>query len=187
MADLLQDYFNRITALNRQRGMTGNMQYGRALDASLAEGYFDAAMKNKSNSQAMANQRRALDIQQQGMDVANRALDYNQIMGWAGLGANLAGRGAELYLGRQPKTDTEVKNTPTNIPQNFQYQSPIQYASPIAGSDYEQAMMGPESGSPWGTTIDESNYLQGQVEYAPVIEPEWFDVWDYPITAPVAT
>jgi hypothetical protein len=68
MANVLQDYFSRMNALNRQRGMTGNMQYGRSLDPSIAEGYFDSYQKNKLQSQALANQKRGLDIQEKGVD-----------------------------------------------------------------------------------------------------------------------
>lgn len=68
MANVLQDYFSRMNALNRQRGMTGNMQYGRSLDPSIAEGYFDSYQKNKFQSQALANQKRGLDIQEKGVD-----------------------------------------------------------------------------------------------------------------------
>ncbi len=69
MANVLQDYFRRMNALNRQRGMTGNMQYGRSLDPSIAEGYFDSYQKNKLQSQALANQKRGLDIQEKGDDL----------------------------------------------------------------------------------------------------------------------
>ena len=68
MANVLQDYFSRMNALNRQRGMTGNMQYGRSLDPSIAEGYFDSYQKNKLQSQTLANQSRGLDIQEKGVD-----------------------------------------------------------------------------------------------------------------------
>ena len=68
MANVLQDYFSRMNALNRQRGMTGNMQYGRSLDPSIAEGYFDSYQKNKLQSQTLANQKRGLDIQEKGVD-----------------------------------------------------------------------------------------------------------------------
>lgn len=62
MANVLQDYFNRVQALNRQRGMTGNMQYGRSLDPSIAEGYFDSYQKNKLQSQQLGMQREALEL-----------------------------------------------------------------------------------------------------------------------------
>ena len=68
MANVLQDYFSRMNALNRQRGMTGNMQYGRSLDPSIAEGYFDSYQKNKLQSQTLANQSRGLDIQEKGVN-----------------------------------------------------------------------------------------------------------------------
>jgi hypothetical protein len=66
MANVLQDYFNRQRALNQQRGMTGNMQYGRSLDPAIAEGYFDSYQKNKLQSQTIANQKEGLDIQRFG-------------------------------------------------------------------------------------------------------------------------
>lgn len=51
MASVIQDYFGRLSALNRQRGMTGNMQVGKGtIDAALAEGYMDSAYKNQANS-----------------------------------------------------------------------------------------------------------------------------------------
>ena len=86
MGNVLQDYFDRLTAVNRQRGMTGNMQYGRGLDASLAEGYFDAAQKNKNASQDLALRQQALNDQrvyQQGA-LANQASStdmYRQALG----------------------------------------------------------------------------------------------------------
>ena len=57
MANVLQDYFSRMNALNRQRGMTGNMQYGRSLDPSIAEGYFDSYQKTSSNPRLLPTRR----------------------------------------------------------------------------------------------------------------------------------
>jgi hypothetical protein len=52
MASTIQDYFGRLSALNRQRGMTGNMSVGKGtIDSALAEGYMDAAYKNRAASQ----------------------------------------------------------------------------------------------------------------------------------------
>lgn len=78
MANVLQDYFDRMTALNRQRGMTGNMQYGKALDSSLAEGYFDSYEKNKAASEARANQKQQLAIMQQNADTSRMGLDVQR-------------------------------------------------------------------------------------------------------------
>jgi hypothetical protein len=61
--------------------MTGNMQYGQGLDAAIAEGYFDSYQKNKATSQRLANQTRALDIQEKNATTqANyyQTLAYNQ-------------------------------------------------------------------------------------------------------------
>jgi hypothetical protein len=156
MPNLLQDYYDRLTALNRQRGMTGNMQYGRALDASLAEGYFDAAMKNKAQSASLANQRRALDIQQQGMDMSNKALTHNMVMGWTGLGANLLGRGAEAYLGRQHKD--EILGDKKAVQPMFEYgpltpidtQEGFMYDTPQIDQSYPGIELPPENQIPWG-------------------------------------
>jgi len=101
MANVLQDYFDRMTALNRQRGMTGNMQYGKALDSSLAEGYFDSYEKNKAASETRANQKAQLGIMQQNADTSRAGLDvqryqvdaYNDAQKnsnmWQGLGMGL--------------------------------------------------------------------------------------------------
>lgn len=143
MAELLQDYFNRMTALNRQRGMTGNMQYGRALDSSIAEGYFDSAQKNKAQSQSLANQKRALDMQQQNQDMTNKALNHNMLMGWANLGAQAVGAGTKLYLGRNPK---DKRTTGMTQPQAL--------SADYSQSDFTEAMGGPEG----GTMIDYMDY-----------------------------
>jgi hypothetical protein len=51
MASVIQDYFGRLSALNRQRGMTGNASVGKGtIDSALAEGYMDAAYKNQAAS-----------------------------------------------------------------------------------------------------------------------------------------
>lgn len=93
MPNVLQDYFNRMTALNRQRGMTGNMQYGKALDSSLAEGYFDSYNKNKMQSQSLANQKRSLDLQAMNSvmnyGLQNKAMSQSNLLGWGSTGAQL--------------------------------------------------------------------------------------------------
>ena len=104
MANVLQDYFDRMTALNRQRGMTGNMQYGKAIDSSLAEGYFDSYEKNKGASENRANQKAQLAIMQQNANTSRYQVDTmkdiqkNQNM-WQGLGMglNAVAVGAKAY------------------------------------------------------------------------------------------
>lgn len=102
MANVLQDYYDRMTALNRQRGMTGNMQYGRALDASLAEGYFDSYEKNKNQSRQLAIMQQNADTakysaeqnalyNQRNLDYQNKALREQRL--WQGLGTGLYGIG----------------------------------------------------------------------------------------------
>lgn len=131
MANVLQDYFQRMNALNRQRGMTGNMQYGKALDGSLAEGYFDSYQKNKATSQTLANQQKQLAISQQQADTArysvdsqnalyNKALNQNNLLGWGQLGMQALGAGTKLYLGR----DTQPANAIEMNPSALQYGSP---------------------------------------------------------------
>jgi len=112
MANVLQDYFNRMTSLNRQRGMTGNMQYGKALDGAIAEGYFDSYAKNKAQSQSLANQKAALGIQrlnansnmlynQRNLDMTEKAINNNNMLGWGQLATTALGAGTKLYLGRE--------------------------------------------------------------------------------------
>jgi hypothetical protein len=113
MANVLQDYFNRMTALNRQRGMTGNMQYGKALDSSLAEGYFDSYQKNKAQSQSLANQKAGLALQRNNLNMQNRALTQSTMLGWAGLGMKGLGMAADYYLARDKNKAIE-----TPVPQN---------------------------------------------------------------------
>ena len=102
MANVLQDYYDRMTALNRQRGMTGNMQYGRALDASIAEGYFDSYEKNKNQSRQLAIMQQNADTakyaaeqnskyQQRSLDFQNKALRDQQM--WQVIGTGLYGIG----------------------------------------------------------------------------------------------
>lgn len=64
MASTIQDYFGRLSALNRQRGMTGNMQVGKGtIDSALAEGYMDAAYKNQANSRNYEVAKQSADTQ----------------------------------------------------------------------------------------------------------------------------
>jgi hypothetical protein len=78
MANTLQDYFSRLTAVNRQRGMTGNMQYNKTLDPAISEGYFDSYFKNKQASQAQANASRGLDISEKGLNATIANQDWNR-------------------------------------------------------------------------------------------------------------
>lgn len=69
MASTIQDYFGRLSALNRQRGMTGNMQVGKGtIDSALAEGYMDAAYKNQAAS-------RTYEVAKQSADTAKYAAE----------------------------------------------------------------------------------------------------------------
>lgn len=148
MANVLQDYFQRMNALNRQRGMTGNMQYAKALDGSIAEGYFDSYQKNKAQSQSLANQQKQLAISQQQADTArysvdsqnalySKALNQNNLLGWGGLAAQALGTGVKLYLGQE--------QTPT-ISMN---QNALQYGSPEYTTAAKDLGMAPlEYGSP---------------------------------------
>ena len=141
--NVLQDYFNRMTALNRQRGMTGNMQYGKALDSSIAEGYFDSYEKNKAASDTRANQKAQLAVMQQGADTAaaaqksnaayqagilahhstqndaySKALTQSNALGWGSLATTALGAGTKLYLGREPQPKIETPsswNTDVNV------------------------------------------------------------------------
>ena len=138
MANVLQDYFDRLTAVNRQRGMTGNMQYGQKMDASLAEGYFDSYQKNKKDSQDLALRQQALDDQrvyQQG-SLANqtRSIDatslaqqnqtdmYKQALGnqntWQAITAlgQVGAAGAGLY---QKQQEQNRLNPPTQPSQTY--------------------------------------------------------------------
>jgi hypothetical protein len=137
MANVLQDYFKRMTALNRQRGMTGNMQYGKALDSSIAEGYFDSYEKNKAASDSRANQKAQLAVMQQGADTAaaaqksnaayqvgslahqstqndaySKALTQSNALGWGSLATTAAGVGTKLYLGREPQPTQQNQPVP---------------------------------------------------------------------------
>lgn len=117
MANVLQDYFDRMTALNRQRGMTGNMQYGKALDSSLAEGYFDSYEKNKAASEARANQKQQLAIMQQNADTnryqvdAYKSAQQNSNM-WQGLGMGLNA----LAIGAKAYSDYSAMNRALPMP-----------------------------------------------------------------------
>jgi hypothetical protein len=57
----LDDYYKQFLTLNQQRGMTGNQDLNRGMDASLAEGYLDASMKNNQRQQA-------IDLQKQNQN-----------------------------------------------------------------------------------------------------------------------
>lgn len=64
MASVIQDYFGRLSALNRQRGMTGNASVGKGtIDTALAEGYMDAAYKNRAASQNYEINKQSADTQ----------------------------------------------------------------------------------------------------------------------------
>jgi len=138
MANVLQDYFDRLTAVNRQRGMTGNMQYGQKMDASLAEGYFDSYQKNKKDSQDLALRQQALDdnrVYQQGT-LANqtRSIDatslaqqnqtemYKQALGnkqtWDTVSAigQLGALGGGAYFRNREANRLEGLNTPKEAP-----------------------------------------------------------------------
>lgn len=140
--DVLQSYFDRMMALNRQRGMTGNAQYGKGMDAALAEGYFDSYQKNKNASQDLALRQRGLDIQQQGVDISrmnaetnkttalagvdntnrqlelyNKALRKNEAWQWAGAGTQALTLGGSAYLKNKEielKTPTPALAKPTS-------------------------------------------------------------------------
>ena len=62
----MDEYYKQLQTLNQQRGMTGNQALGRGMDASLAEGYMDAEMKNKQAQQQLGLQKKQLSLQQQG-------------------------------------------------------------------------------------------------------------------------
>lgn len=69
MANVIQDYFGRLSALNRQRGMTGNASVGKGtIDSALAEGYMDAAYKNQAAS-------RTYEVAKQSADTAKYAAE----------------------------------------------------------------------------------------------------------------
>jgi hypothetical protein len=119
--------------------MTGNMQYGKALDSSLAEGYFESYEKNKATNQSLANQKAQLAISQQSADTAaaaqksnaayqmgslanqnssndvySKALKQNNILGWGSLAAQGLGAATKLYLGRDTTNTPETPQALTN-------------------------------------------------------------------------
>ena len=176
MANVLQDYFDRLTAVNRQRGMTGNMQYGRGMDASLAEGYFDAYNKNKNTSQDLALRKEALDANtayQQG-SLANQAETntwqrdvYNKALGqqntWQAIGAvgQLAGIGAGAYFKQQALDGTK---TAIDKP----------YATDTSGVKYYEPLSSVED-QPYGIDTYGTKYFnEGQDQYDTAPSEPWY-------------
>ena len=71
MADLLNDYYKKLQTLNQQRSMTGNQSFNQGIDASLAEGYFDAQQKNRQAQESLDLQK---TTQTGYLDIANKTL-----------------------------------------------------------------------------------------------------------------
>ena len=153
MANVLQDYFDRMTALNRQRGMTGNMQYGKAIDSSLAEGYFDSYEKNKGDSENRANQKAQLAIMQQNADTSRMGLDVQRYQVdaykdaqknsnmWQGLGMGLNA----VAVAGKAYGDYKSYNKALPMPN-----TPIS-ADPMANALYTSATAGGQE-QPYGST-----------------------------------
>jgi hypothetical protein len=174
MANVLQDYYNRMTALNRQRGMTGNMQYGRALDASIAEGYFDSYEKNKNQSRQLAIMQQNADTakysaeqnakyNQQMMDFRNKAYRTDMMFQGLGMGLTALGTGFKAYNDVQYRNDQLAYQkqfldaiTPKAI--EPQYYNGSQLGTPMTGYD-----MGNWSGQAQITPMNfgELNYDSG--------------------------
>ena len=184
--NVLQDYFNRMTALNRQRGMTGNMQYGQGLDAAIAEGYFDSYQKNKQASQTLANQNKQLDIQQQNanthadyyraatinnarqLSMQKKAYSQSNALGWGAVGAQALGYAGKIAYDRW--------NTPkTDVPYSYEM-SPALMGDFNAGTmtDYNIGKMGETAGTySWQApeySLADANAIQ---------EPDWFSDLDW--------
>lgn len=180
MANVLQDYFDRMTALNRQRGMTGNMQYGKALDSSLAEGYFDSYEKNKAASEARANQKQQLAIMQQNADTnryqvdAYKSAQKNSNM-WQGLGMGLNA----LAIGAKAVGDYRALSRDLQMPNTPIGSDPIVNAlstsattgwneQPYGSTQYTQYVPGYSFKAPEVGNID-GQYLQ-PAEFEPLIQ-----------------
>ena len=163
MANVLQDYYDRMTALNRQRGMTGNMQYGRALDASIAEGYFDSYEKNKNQSRQLAIMQQNADTakysaeqsakyNQANLDYQNKALRESRM--WQGLGTGLTalGTGAKIW------NDVQARQEQTAYNNRFlDLMTPKAIETPYYGGQYSTPMTG----------YNQSNY-SGQAQFTPM-------------------
>ena len=179
MANVLQDYYNRMTALNRQRGMTGNMQYGRALDASIAEGYFDSYEKNKNASRQLAIMQQNADTakyaaeqnskyNQRSLDFQNKALRDQQM--WQGIGTGLYGIGtlAKAY------NDFTANNRALPMPT-----TPIG-SDPMANALSNSATVG-WNDQPYGST----QYTQYVPDYSPTtlnvgnLDGQYFQAQDF--------
>lgn len=154
MSTTLQDYFSRLTAVNRQRAMTGNQQYNTKMDASLAEGYFDTYSKNKLASQELSLKKDTLAAQKEynAADIAYKykALDQTTAYNTAYLDAynkNLSssnlwqGLGLGAYAGTMAlQTYNKWKTTPA-------LEKPVEIPAYSTTEGYSPATIEPPTGS----------------------------------------
>ena len=75
MADLLNDYYKKLQTINQQRSMTGNQSFNQGIDASLAEGYFDAQQKNRQAQEQLDLQK---NTQTGYLDLAKQNQSWQQ-------------------------------------------------------------------------------------------------------------
>lgn len=121
MADILQEYFNNMAAINRQRGMTGNTQYGKGYDASLAQGYFEALDKTQAEKDRLALQRDQLNFQksqaQWQHDYLNKNMNQQNVWNAVSSGVNLLGTAALTYakMNNQNKTGLTSMQSPQTV------------------------------------------------------------------------
>lgn len=167
MANVLQDYYDRMTALNRQRGMTGNMQYGRALDASIAEGYFDSYEKNKNQSRQLAIMQQNADTakysaeqsalyNQKNLDYQNQALRESRLWQGLGMGLNAIGTGVKIW------NDVQARQENTAFNNRFLDSiTPKAIETPYYGTQYGGQYHTPMTG------YNQSNY-SGQEQFTPM-------------------
>lgn len=119
MADILQEYFNNMAAINRQRGMTGNTQYGKGYDSSLAQGYFEALDKKQAEKDRIALAKENLNFQKSQanwqQNYLNKQQNQQNVWNAVSSGVNLLGTAALSYAKMNKGTPTTTSTTPQTV------------------------------------------------------------------------
>jgi hypothetical protein len=136
MSSLLDQYYEQIQGINRQRQMTGNEKYKQGALGELTQGYLEAQF-NKQD----ANKRLALQEQQQAwaQNMQQQQLDNAKSQQTLGLIGSAAGGAAQLYqmnkyLNKIPDSGQAVGQALGSVPSSMSWGNgtgqALQYGSP---------------------------------------------------------